>query len=133
MSVTWAATAPESGRFCAVERCSDMSELTEHFGALRSRGRGYLEVRLPDAEFPLLALGFQGGRAVLHLFDADDTVFLLAGDGTRAADALLHVPVMDDLAAFSGDFVLAVDRAWDLVRRFVATGAPGPLGEWHGV
>ncbi|MFJ9119410.1 hypothetical protein ACIRJO_28190 [Streptomyces sp. NPDC102394] len=132
MSVTWAATAPESGRFRAVERCSDMSELTKHFGELRSRGRGYLEVRLPGAEFPLLALGFQGDRGVLHLMDADRT-FLLAGDGTAAADTVLHVPVMDDLAAFSGEFVLAVDRAWDLVRRFVATGAPGRPGEWHGV
>ncbi|MFE7853814.1 hypothetical protein [Streptomyces sp. NPDC057403] len=133
MSVAWAATAPESGRFCAVERCSDMPELTDRFGELRSRGGGYLEVRLPDAEFPLLALGFQGDRAVLHLFDADDTVFLLAGDGTAAADTVLDVPVMDDLAAFSGDVILAVDRAWDLVCRFVATGAPGRLGEWHGV
>ncbi|WP_316759435.1 hypothetical protein [Streptomyces herbicida] len=98
MSVTWAATALESGRFSAVERCSDVRELADHFKELRSRGQGYLEVRLPGSEFPLLA------------------------------NAVVEVPLMDDLAAFSGDFVLNVDRAWALVHNFIQMGAPGELG-----
>ena len=132
MSVTWAATVLESGRFGAVERCSGIAELREHFDALRSRGQGYLEVRPQEGEFPLLTLGFRGELGVLHLFDDAEKSFLLAGDGT-AADAVVDVPVMDDLAAFSGDFVLSVDHAWDLVLRFIATGAPGGLGEWCAV
>ncbi|MET7494009.1 hypothetical protein [Streptomyces sp900116325] len=36
---------------------------------------------------------------------------------------------MDDLAEFTGDFVLSVDRAWALVRNFIRTGASSELGE----
>ncbi|WUD74220.1 hypothetical protein OG937_22260 [Streptomyces sp. NBC_00510] len=131
MSVMWAATAPESGRFSAFERRSDVAALAERFGELRTRGQGYVEVRLSGSGFPLLALGFRGDQAVIHLFDDADRSSLLCGDGTAAADAVVEVPVMDDLVVFSGDFVLAVDRAWLLVRTFIQAGAPGELGEWR--
>ncbi|MFD7876888.1 hypothetical protein ACFV5G_22745 [Streptomyces sp. NPDC059766] len=131
MSVTWAATAPESGRFCAVERCSDVGELAHRFHELRSRGRGYLEVGLPGSEFPRLTLGFQGDQAVLHLFDDAEGVYLLVGDGITSPDALVDVPIMDDLAAFGDDFVVTVDHAWAAVNTFIQTRATGGLGEWH--
>ncbi|MEU2284587.1 hypothetical protein ABZ614_22025 [Streptomyces sp. NPDC013178] len=130
MSVRWAATALESGRFSALERCSDVGELVDHFNELRSRGQGYLEVRLPGGEFPQLTLGFQGDLGVLHLFEDAERSSLLVGDGSATADAVIDVLVMDDLAAFNGDFALTVDRAWALVRHFIQTGAPGELGEW---
>jgi hypothetical protein len=38
---------------------------------------------------------------------------------------------MDDLAAFTGDFVLDVDRAWNLMHDFMRTRAAEPLGEWR--
>ncbi|MEU0909839.1 hypothetical protein [Streptomyces althioticus] len=133
MLVSWTATDPGSGRFSATERRSDIADLTDRFAALRSHGQGYLEVRLPHSEFPLLTLGFRDDQAVIHLFDAADKSSLFVGDGTAAADAVVQVPVMDDLAAFSGDCVLAVDRAWALVRNFVQDRAPGELGEWRGL
>ncbi len=37
---------------------------------------------------------------------------------------------MDDLAVFTGDFVLSVDHAWEVVQNFVLTGAFEDLGEW---
>ncbi|MFF0018084.1 hypothetical protein [Streptomyces sp. NPDC005374] len=55
---------------------------------------------------------------------------LLAGDGTVPSDAEVEIPIMDGLAAFSGDFVRDTDRAWDLVHDFTQTRAAGPLGEW---
>ncbi|MER8010155.1 MULTISPECIES: hypothetical protein [unclassified Streptomyces] len=130
MSVTWAATALQSGRFCPVERCSGIAELADHFDELRCRGQGYLEVRRQGDELPLLALGFRGDLGVLHLFDDAEGASLLVGDGIVAAEALVGIPVLDDLAAFNGRFVLSVDRAWDLVGHFLATGTPGELGEW---
>ncbi|WP_405934000.1 hypothetical protein OG495_02015 [Streptomyces longwoodensis] len=131
MLVSWTATDPESRQFSATERSSDVADLADHFTALRSHGQGYLEVRLPGSELPLLALGFQDDQAVIHRFDAAEKSFLLVGDGTAAADAVVEVPIMDDLAVFSGDCVVAVDRAWALVRNFIQTGAPGQLGEWR--
>ncbi|MGW5355868.1 hypothetical protein ACWERV_35825 [Streptomyces sp. NPDC004031] len=131
MSVQWTATALESGRFSAVERCTDLPELSAHFNALRSGGQGYIEVRLAGSEFPLLTLGFQDDQAVIHLFDDADQSSLLLGDGTAAAASVVQVPIMDDLAAFGGDFVLAVDHAWALMRNFIQAGSPGELGEWR--
>ncbi|MFI8194713.1 hypothetical protein ACIF8T_39470 [Streptomyces sp. NPDC085946] len=131
MRVTWTATALESsGRHCVVERDSVLGELAEHFAELRSHGQGYLEVRPSGGEFSRLALGFRGDRAVIHLLDDAERSFLLVGDGSVAADAVVDVPVMDDLAAFSGDFVLTVDRTWSLVGLFIRTGVPGALGRW---
>jgi hypothetical protein len=57
--------------------------------------------------------------------------FLLAGDGTVPNDAYVQVPVMDELARCTGDVVLDVHRAWDLVRAFLRAGQAGEFGEWH--
>lgn len=40
-------------------------------------------------------------------------MFLLAGDGTVPSSAEVEVPIMDDLAVFTGGFVLDTDRAWN--------------------
>ncbi|MET9405310.1 hypothetical protein ABZX90_05890 [Streptomyces sp. NPDC002935] len=55
---------------------------------------------------------------------------LLVGDDTVSSGAVVEVPIMDDLAAFTGAFVLDIDRAWDLVHDFTQTWAASPLGEW---
>lgn len=131
MGMLWTATDLESRRFSAIERNSDVGELTDHFTALRSRGQGYLEVRVSGSGFPVLTLGFQDDQAVVHLFVDAERSFLLVGDGSAAADAVVRVPIMDDLAVFSGECVLAVDRAWAFVRNFIQAGRPGELGEWR--
>ncbi|MFI6899259.1 hypothetical protein ACIBM4_34650 [Streptomyces sp. NPDC050256] len=127
----WAATALGSGQFSAVERCKDLEGLSAHFNAQRSGGQGYLEARLPGSEFPLLTLGFRDDQAVIHLFDAADQAFLLGGDGSAAADSMGHVPIVDDVAVFCGNFILTVDRAWFLLCQFIQEGSPSELGEWH--
>ncbi|WP_420031362.1 hypothetical protein ACN2WE_00070 [Streptomyces sp. cg28] len=55
---------------------------------------------------------------------------LLAGDGTVLPGAEVEVPILDDLAAFTGDQVLDIDRAWNLVHDFTQTRAADLLGEW---
>lgn len=130
MSVVWAATSPESGQFHPVERRSEVQDLSDHFNDLRSRGQGYVEVRPPDREFPVLILAFRGDHAVVHLMSDTERISLLVGDGTAPSGAEAEVPIMDDLAAFTGDFVLDIDRAWDLVHDFTQTWAAGLLGEW---
>ncbi|MGW0835759.1 hypothetical protein [Streptomyces prunicolor] len=130
MSVVWAATSLESGRFHPVERRSEAKDLAGRFNDLRSRGQGYVEVRSPDRDFPVLALAFRDDHAVVHLMSDTGRISLLAGDGTVPSGVEVEVPVMDVLAAFTGDFVLDVDRAWNLVRGFMQTRAADPLGEW---
>ncbi|MEU9154610.1 hypothetical protein AB0D59_29630 [Streptomyces sp. NPDC048417] len=107
-----------------------MKGLSDRFNDLRSRGQGYVEVRSPDREFPVLTLAFRDDHAVVHLMSDTERVSLLVGDGTVSSGTEVDVPIMDDLAAFTGDFVLDVDRAWDLVHDFTQTRAAGPLGEW---
>jgi hypothetical protein len=131
MSVAWAATSPQSGLFHPVERCSEVKDLSDRFNELRSLGQGYVEVRSPNREFPVLILAFRDDHAVIHLMSSTDQMSLLVGDGTVTSGAEVEVPIMDDLAAFTGDFVLDIDRAWDLVHNFTRTRAAGPLGEWR--
>ncbi|GHD54410.1 hypothetical protein [Streptomyces galbus] len=124
MSVTWAATDTATGRFVAEERRTGLGELTDHVDALRRcRGEGYLEVRLPDREFPVVTLGFRDERAVLHVFEDADTVSLRPGDGTTPADAVVEVPVMDEPAVFSGDMASSLDAAWSLLHRLLRSPA----------
>ncbi|MGW1727674.1 hypothetical protein ACWCQK_32760 [Streptomyces sp. NPDC002306] len=130
MSVVWAATSPQSGQFHPVERRSGLKDLSDRFNDLRSHGEGYVEVRSPHREFPVLILAFRGDHAVVHLMSDTERMSLLVGDGTVPSGAEVDVPIMDDLAAFTGDFVLDIDRAWDLVQDFTQTRAAGPLGEW---
>jgi hypothetical protein len=42
----------------------------------------------------------------------------------------IEVPIMDDLAGFTGEFVINVDHAWETVRRFMMTGSTADLGTW---
>jgi hypothetical protein len=128
--VVWAATSPVSGRFSPAETRSDVADLSERFNELRSHGQGYLEVRLPDRDHPNLTMGFREDYAVIHLFTSAEQVSLLVGDGTVPPGDVVEVPIMDDLGVFTGDFVLGVDRAWDLVHSFIRTESPGDLGEW---
>lgn len=107
-----------------------MIDLSERFNELRSHDQGYLEVRLPDSEFPQLTLGFRDDHAVIHLINGAEGISLLLGDGTVPSGDLVDIPIMDDLTEFTGDFVLSVDRAWDLVGNFIHTGTPSGLGEW---
>ncbi|MFJ8174401.1 hypothetical protein [Streptomyces sp. NPDC094469] len=130
MSVVWAATSPESGLFHPVERRSGVKDLSDRFNDLRSRGQGYVEVRSPNREFPVLILAFRDDHVVVHLMSDAERMSLLVGDGTVPSGAEVEVPIMDDLAAFTGDFVLDIDRAWDLVHDFSQTRAASSLGEW---
>ncbi|MFF5979941.1 hypothetical protein ACFY78_13965 [Streptomyces olindensis] len=131
MSVVWVATSPESGLFHPVERRSEVKDLSDRFNDLRSCGRGYLEVRSPSREFPVMILAFRDKHAVVHLMSDSERMSLLVGEGTVPSGAEVEVPIMDDLAVFTGDFVLDIDRAWELVHNFTQTWAAGPLGEWR--
>ncbi|MGW5774238.1 hypothetical protein ACWEVY_34450 [Streptomyces longwoodensis] len=131
MLVSWTATDPGSRQFSATERTTHIADLADHFTALRSHGQGYLEIRLHGDAFPLLTLGFLNDQAVIHLFDTAEKQSLLIGDGTTPTDTDVHVPIMDDLAVFSGANIVAVDRAWALIRHFTQTGTPREPGAWR--
>ncbi|WP_245970212.1 hypothetical protein [Streptomyces rishiriensis] len=94
-------------------------------------GRGVLRMQGPNGEFPVLILVFREDHAVVHLMSDTERMSLLVGDGTVPSGAEVEVPITDDLAAFTGDFVLDIDRAWDLVHDFTQARAAGPLGEWR--
>ncbi|MEV6667607.1 hypothetical protein [Streptomyces nigra] len=130
MSVVWSMTTQESGRFSSNERSSEARELIDSFNALRSRGQGYVEVRLSGKEFPQLTLGFRGDKAVIHLFESEESVSLLVGDGVMSSSETLEVPIMDDVVSFSGDFVVGVDDGWEIVLRFITTGTVENTREW---
>ena len=133
MTVEWSATSPQTGRVGAVMRTA-FPELEDRFLELRALGAGYVEVALLTEDSPQVTLGFRGDHAVvdqLRALDEDPTSFLLVGDGSLSPHGTVKVPVLDDDAVFSGDFVMTVDRAWEAVREFVSSGSVDGLGEWY--
>ncbi|MFF0252136.1 hypothetical protein ACFYPW_06560 [Micromonospora zamorensis] len=100
----------------------------ERFDELRAQGRGYLEVR-SSAVFPVLTLGFAGSAAVVHLMTDEGSIYLLAANEPAAADA--EVQVLDDVVDFTADFVLNLERAWQVVEEFVRAGDLRRAGEWR--
>ncbi|GAA2184967.1 hypothetical protein [Micromonospora lupini] len=127
MTISWSATSPTSGKFAPVER-SDFAGLAKRFDDLRAQRRGYLEVR-GSAMFPVLTLGFAGSAAVVHLLTDENAISLLAAD--QPADADAEVLVLDDPVHFTADFVLNLERAWQVVEEFARTGDPRRAGEWR--
>ncbi|GAB3938465.1 hypothetical protein GCM10029976_052990 [Kribbella albertanoniae] len=130
VEVVVAATSIGSGRFDAAERTVGDGDLLRLFDQLAGSGRGYLEVRSLGREFPLLTVGLQGGFAVVHCSTAQEQMALLWGDGSVAAHEAIEVPVMDEVAVFSGEFVLSTTAARAVVEDFVRSGSPAGLGEW---
>ena len=93
-------------------------------------GQAYLEVRSTEHEFPLVTVGFRGGFAVIHCGSNPDVMALLYGDGSVAAGETAEVPIMDELATFTGEFVLTTATARKALQQFVGSGNPASLGEW---
>ncbi len=131
MDVTWAATSPSSGRFVPSEVTTDLGALERQFHQLRSRGSGYLEVRLSDT-FPVITLGFNGEVAVVHLMPDGGTTNVLVADDPRCTSPAT-VPIMDDLTEFTTEFVHDLGQAWVGVLMFARTGAAAALGRWHAI
>jgi hypothetical protein len=125
-----AATAIESGHFHAVERPVDPDNLLRLFDQLVGIEQGYLEVRSTGHEFPLITVGLRDGFAVIHCASASDQMALLLGDGSVPPEETVQVPIMDELATFTGGFVLNAARARKVLEDFVDSGNPATLGKW---
>ncbi|MEU0077666.1 Imm1 family immunity protein [Micromonospora tulbaghiae] len=107
---------------------SDIAGLIERFDELRARGRGHVEVQA-SAESPVLTLGFTESAAVVHLMTGEDAISLLAAE--EPASTNVQVLVLGDLVEFAADFLLDLERAWQVVEEFVRTGDPGRAGGWR--
>ena len=129
----WTGTSPNDGQFSPHELVSTLEQLERRFVELRARGQGYLEVRLPDSDFPLLTLGFRGEHAVVHAADSHEAITLHRGDGTVPLDDVVEVLIVDELARFSGDFVLTLEHAWRVLDAFIHSGSPGDPRDWCGL
>lgn len=76
-------------------------------------------------------MGFRAGRAVVHRAEGPESLSLLRGDGSVPPDAVVEIPIMDELAIFTGDFVVTLEHAWRLMREFARTGEAGDFGNWY--
>ncbi|TCC54386.1 hypothetical protein E0H73_38700 [Kribbella pittospori] len=126
-----AATSVETGRFAATEQLVDRDDLVRLVDELSTIDQGYVEVRRADDDFPALLVGFRMGFAVVQCMSGPESIALLTGDGSVVGSDLVDVLIMDDLATFSGDYVLESARARDVLRKFADGADVRCLGEWH--
>jgi hypothetical protein len=127
------ATSIETGRFAAAERPVSRADLIRLIDQL-SGGRqqqGYLEVRPAGDEFPVLLVGFRGGLAVVQRMLDSESMSILGGDGSVAGSDSIDILIMDDLATFTGEYVLGLQRAQEGVLQFLDGADLSALGEWN--
>lgn len=125
-----ASTSLGTGRFVPTERAVDRNAVAVLIDHLSSADQGYIEVRRHGADFPALLVGFRFGLAVVHCMSAPESMLLLAGDGSVPGSDLVEVLIMDDLASFTGEYVMESGRARDVVLRFLKGDDLSSLGDW---
>lgn len=126
-----AATSVETGRFASAEQSVHLDDLIRLVNRLAAMDHGYVEVRLVGDDFPALLVGFRKGFAVVHCMSGPESTALLMGDGSVAGSELVDVLIMDDLATFTGEYVLESARARDVLLKFADGADLRSLGEWH--
>lgn len=126
-----AATSVETGRFIATEQWVDRDDLIRLVGQLSTFDQGYVEVRLVGDDFPALLVGFRKGFAVVQCVSGPDSMILLAGDGSVPGSELVDVLIMDDLATFTGEYVVESARAREVLLKFAEGADVRSLGEWR--
>jgi hypothetical protein len=131
MELVWIATDPDSGRLSESARRSGVEYCVSRIEALRALGVGYSEVNWADRDCPRVALSFRKPYAVVHYWSAPGKIYLLFGGGVIDPHESIDLPILDDDAPFTGDFILSADKAWDLVKTFINSGFIGDMGEWR--
>jgi hypothetical protein len=127
----FAAASLETGRFAPAEQSVDRDGLIRLVNQLSVIDQGYVEVRRVDDVFPAILVGFRKGLAVVQCMSGPESMALLTGDGSVAGSELVDVLIMDDLATFTGEYVLASARARDVLLKFADGADLRSLGEWH--
>lgn len=78
-------------------------------------------------------VSFEGEYAIVHAFFAEQDSALLEGNGLVSASDEVEVTIAEDEYAttFTGQFVSTVDRAEEVLVRFICGHEPGSLGRWY--
>lgn len=126
-----ATTSVETGRFAPAERSVDRDDLIRLVDQLSTIDQGYVEVRLMDDDFPVLLAGFRKGFAVVQCLSGPESMTVLTGDDSVPGSELVDVLIMDDLATFTGEYVVESARAGDVLLKFAEGADVRSLGEWH--
>jgi len=130
MELDWTATDPESLRLSYVEQHSSLDVYVQRIEALRTAGEGYSKVHWADRDHPLVTLQFRHLYGVVSYMSEDQVIYLLVGDGVVDNEDSVLVPGLEDESWYSGHVVMSSDHAWDVVKKFLASGAVEGLGEW---
>ena len=66
---------------------------------------------------------------MVHVFH-EESIALLRGDDSAAPDDEADVLIIDELSRFTGEVVMTLDHAWQLVEHFLQTGDVGEHEDW---
>lgn len=124
-------TCAENGRFATTERLVDRDGLLILLGRLSAIDQAYVEVRLVGPDFPVLMVGSRKGLAVVQCMVSAESLILLLGDESMPVSEFVDVLIMDDLVAFTGEYVMKSTKARNILLQFVDGAAVSSLGDWH--
>ncbi|MBM6399503.1 hypothetical protein [Phycicoccus sonneratiae] len=113
-----------------VRTASDVETFLRFVGSMTARGEGYTEVSRGTDPHPMLALSVASGRAVIHLFRSPEESAVLQGDGCVPPREVAELPIVEGSSAFTGDVIVTLERAVDVLTAFARGAAPETLGAW---
>lgn len=94
------------------------------------KAKAYREVSRPGAAYPMMSISTADDIAVVHLFLAADSCFLLDGDRVVDDRESRDFRVLEIDVPFSGAFICAAARAQTVVEAFARGTEPDELGSW---
>jgi len=129
MEVSWVATEPGSNRISAF-RYSSSADYTARVEDLLKLDEGYSEVSHADQLYPRVIFAFRESYGVVAQWSPAGETLLLLGDGLISVDASVSVPELEGYTEYTGEFVSNKQRAWDVVKGFLASGSLDGIGQW---
>jgi hypothetical protein len=90
----------------------------------------YHEVSRPGTAYPMMSISTADDLAVVHLFRAPDSCFLLGGDRVVDDRASRSFRILEIDVPFSGAFICTATRAQAVVDAFSRGTEPDELGSW---
>jgi hypothetical protein len=130
MDVEWTVIQPATGRTQGAPARSDHETYRRRLALLLGQVSGYTEVSRVGSAYPALTLSINEGLAVVHRFDDADTGLLLVGTGQLRADETRDFQILDDDAAFTGEFISTAARGVDVLIAFAQGADVSGPGMW---
>lgn len=125
-----AATRVETGVFNPAEEVLLPAGVMSLFNDLLRRGSGYMELRGPGNQYPVLTVGFNDRWGVVQCLRGETESSVLLSEDSADDGRTVDIPIMDESTSFSTDLAVGVCKVRAILDDFTHHHKPPALGQW---